>query len=212
VPPLVAASLAAASVLEASVRFEALVDRVQACRLCPTMEGRRRVLSGANGPLGARVLFVAEAPGRLGGDRTGIPLDADQAGRNFAELLAVAGLRRDEIFITNAVLCNPRTPAGNNRPPGRAELVNCQPHLADVLAVVPARLVVALGAVALAALGGIADHGLRLREDVGQPTTWHGRVLVPLYHPGPRARIHRPANQQRQDFRRLRGTIDALGV
>ena len=42
----------------------------QACRVCPRMEGRRRVLGAGNGPLDARVLFVAEAPGRLGDDRT----------------------------------------------------------------------------------------------------------------------------------------------
>jgi DNA polymerase len=82
--------------------FERLVEAVQGCRRCPTMEGRRRVLGPANGRLDARVLFVAEAPGRLGGDRTGVPLSSDQTGRNFARLLGAAGLRRDEVFVTNA--------------------------------------------------------------------------------------------------------------
>src|SRR5206468_4905877 len=109
--------------------YEALVARAQACRLCPRMEGRRRVLGPGNGPPDARVLFVAEAPGRLGGDRTGVPLSSDQTGRNFARLLAAAGLRRDEVFVTNAVLCNPRSTGGLNRPPGRVELANCREHL-----------------------------------------------------------------------------------
>ena len=47
------------------------------------MEGRTRALGQGNGPLDARVLFVAEAPGRLGADRTGVPLSGDQTGRNF---------------------------------------------------------------------------------------------------------------------------------
>src|SRR3954465_5669732 len=113
--------------------YPTLVAEVQSCRRCPTMEGRRRVLGPANGRLDARVLFVAEAPGRLGGDRTGVPLTSDQTGRNFAGLLAGARPRRGEVFVTNAVLCNPRCPRGLNRPPAPAELVNCRPHLAATL-------------------------------------------------------------------------------
>jgi uracil-DNA glycosylase family 4 len=185
------------------VDFEALVAQVQACRRCPAMEGRRRVLGAANGPLDARALFVAEAPGRLGGDRTGVPLAADQTGRNFARLLAEARLRRDEVFVTNAVLCNPRCRRGLNRPPSRSELASCRRHLAATLEIVAAPIVVSLGVVALAALAAIEPHGLRLRAHVGQPTPWRGRTLVPLYHPGPRAQIHRPFATQAADFRRL---------
>src|SRR6185312_15467484 len=54
--------------------FDALIETVAACRACPSMEGRRRVLSHANGHVDARVLFIAEAPGRLGAELTGIPL------------------------------------------------------------------------------------------------------------------------------------------
>jgi uracil-DNA glycosylase family 4 len=191
------------------VDFDRLVAEVQACRRCPTMEGRRRVLGPANGRLVARALFVAEAPGRLGGDRTGVPLTSDQTGRNFARLLGEAGLRRDDVFVTNAVLCNPRCPRGLNRPPSRAELANCRAHLAATLALVSAPLVVSLGAVALAALGALEPHRLSLRAHVGQATPWAGRTLVPLYHPGPRAQIHRPYAAQAADFRRLRDdTID----
>jgi uracil-DNA glycosylase len=185
------------------VEFEALVVQVQACRRCPAMEGRRRVLGAPNGPLDACAIFVAEAPGRLGGDRTGVPLSSDQTGRNFARLLAEAGLRRDEVFVTNAVLCNPRCPRGLNRPPTRSELANCRPHLAATLRVVAAPIVVSLGAVALAALAEIEPHGLSLRQHVGQPTPWRDRTLVPLYHPGPRAQIHRPFATQAADFRQL---------
>ncbi len=76
--------------LPRQAHFGALVARAQACQRCPRMVGRTRVLSAQNGPLDARVLFVAEAPGRLGGDRTGVPLSADQSGCNFAEFLSGA--------------------------------------------------------------------------------------------------------------------------
>ena len=183
--------------------FEALVAEVQACRRCPAMANRRRVLGPANGPLAARVLFVAEAPGRLGGDRTGVPLTSDQTGRNFGRLLAHAGLPRDEVFVTNAALCNPRSPRGLNRPPSRAELASCREHLRRTLDLVAAPVVASLGAVALRQLDAIEPHGLVLSRDVGRPAGWRGRLLVPLYHPGPRAQVHRPFGRQIEDFTRL---------
>lgn len=167
------------------------------------MAGRRRVLGAANGRPGALVMFVGEAPGRHGGERTGVPFSGDRTGRNFTALLPLAGLARDDIFITNAVLCNPRDARGRNRAPRREELAACRGWLAGQLAVVDAPVVVPLGAVALAALDALGPHGLRLREAVGRPRAWLGRTLVPLYHPGPRAQLHRPFAAQCDDFRAL---------
>ena len=61
--------------------FAALAARAQACVRCARMAGRRRVLGAGNGPVHARVLFVAEAPGRFGGDRTAVPSRATAAAR-----------------------------------------------------------------------------------------------------------------------------------
>ena len=167
------------------------------------MDGRRRVLNEANGSPGARVMFIAEAPGRLGGEITGVPLSGDASGKRFTRLLELAGLTRAEVFITNAVLCNPRSPAGTNRPPSRGELLNCAGWLRRQIDLVDAPLVATLGAVALAALDRIEPHGVTLRGHVGQPVRWRGRILVPLYHPSPRAGLSRAYTEQYEDFRRL---------
>jgi uracil-DNA glycosylase family 4 len=180
--------------------FATLCTDAAACQLCATMDGRRRVLTPANGRPGARVLFIGEAPGRFGGERTGVPFSGDRTGQNFEHLLEVAGLARADIFITNAILCNPRDEGGRNRGPSREELANCRPFLTRQLATIDAPFVVTLGAIALAALNALAPHGLRLREAVGQPIGWQGRTLVPLYHPGPRAQLHRPLATQQADF------------
>lgn len=183
--------------------FAQLVEQVQACRLCARMEGRRRVLSVANGNLHASVLFIAEAPGRLGGDRSGIPLSQDQTGRNFTLLLQAAGLSREAIFITNAVLCNPRDEAGRNAPPTPREIRACSPHLRQTLAILSPHTIVTLGQVALKALKLIAPHEIELARDVGKALAWNGYQLLPLYHPGPRAQLHRPFETQLEDFRQL---------
>lgn len=183
--------------------FANLVARATACRACPEMAGRRRVLGPGNGDPRASVLFVAEAPGRLGGELTGVPLSRDQSGRRFERLLGLAGLPRERIFITNAALCNPQDGRGRNRPPSRAEVERCRPWLTETLDVVAAAVVVALGATALAALGRIEPHGLTLRADVGRRVPWRGVWLLPLYHPSPRAGLSRSYIQQDEDFRRL---------
>ncbi|HZS00856.1 MAG TPA: uracil-DNA glycosylase [Chloroflexota bacterium] len=183
--------------------FAALVARAQACTRCARMAGRRRVLGPGNGPPDARLLFVAEAPGRFGGDRTAVPLHGDRSGATFAYLLAAAGLERTQVFVTNAVLCNPRDAAGRNARPTPAELRNCSAHLAAQIAVIDPPWVVALGHTALRALALLAPHGARLAADVGRPRPWYGRWLVPLYHPGPRALIRRPLAAQVEDYREL---------
>ena len=55
----------------------------------------------------------------------------------------------------------------------------------------------------LAALGRIEPHGAGLRSHVGQTMVWQGRLLVPLYHPSPRAGLSRSYAEQDEDFRRL---------
>ena len=190
--------------------FEALVAEAAACRRCEAMCGRSAVLSAHNGRTGARVMFVGEAPGRQGGDRTRVPFSGDQSGRNFSRYLASIALAREEVFITNSALCNPRAGTGANRRPTREEVSNCSEFLRRQIEVVAPRVVVTLGAVALAALRAVEYHRLTLKENVGQIQRWHGRLLVPLYHPSPQVLAsHRREPQQLEDYRAV---ARALGL
>lgn len=182
-------------------QFEALVAEAAACRRCEAMCGRSAVLSAHNGRVGARVLFVGEAPGRQGGDRTRVPFSGDQSGRNFSRYIASVGLAREEIFITNSALCNPRGETGANRRPTRLEVSNCSGFLRRQLEVIDPRVVVTLGAVALEALRAVEYHPFTLKENVGQIQNWGGRLLVPLYHPSPQVLAsHRREPQQLEDY------------
>lgn len=180
--------------------FGELVEHVVGCHACPRMEGRARVLGTANGNLRAQLLFVAEAPGRLGAEISGIPLYGDQTGRNFQALLDYSGIRREDVFITNAVLCNPQDGENKNATPTKMEINQCSFHLRATLEIIQPRIVVALGSIALNALNTIEVHNATLAQDVGKPIAWNGRLLIPMYHPGPRARVHRCLNFQQQDF------------
>ncbi len=195
-----------------AARLAALAGVVAACRRCPAMADRRRVLGTANGSPRATVLLVGEAPGRLGADRTGIPFFGDASGRRLDRLLDAGGWSRRELFITNAVLCNPRDARGRNRPPARAELTNCRDHLAATLDLVRPRLVVALGRRPAAALGALHPHALA-RAQPGALERWpHPSVpwIAWVLHPSPCTQTHRPFSVQEADWRRLRHEFATL--
>lgn len=186
--------------LQAYTALEALIDDVQGCRLCPEMEGCARVLSWANGPPAAKIMFIGEAPGRLGADRTNVPFHGDKAGDNFEQLIELAGLTRREIFITNAILCNPRDERGNNAPPSKSSIRNCSTNLQKQIEAIDPAIVVTLGSVALEATRLIDPHELTLSSAVRTAHSWSGRILVPLYHPGARAMVHRNFTAQTADY------------
>jgi DNA polymerase len=188
--------------------FAALAAEAAACRRCEAMCGRTAVLSERNGTTAARVMFIGEAPGRQGGDRTRVPFSGDQSGRNFTRYIASINLAREEIFITNSVLCNPRKESGANRKPSTSESLNCAALLRRQLELVAPSVVVTLGAVALAALSRIEYHQFTLKDSAGRVCAWNGRLLVPLYHPSPQVLAsHRREDAQLRDYAALAHAI-----
>jgi len=182
--------------------FVSLIAEAAACVRCPAMCDRAAVLSELNGSIGARVLFIGEAPGRKGADRTHVPFSGDQSGKNFDRFLTSVGLARSEIFITSAALCNPRTATGANRRPTSKELRNCSDFLQRTIELIDPRVIVTLGGVALEALKSIESHQFTLRDDAAKLRDWNGRTLIPLYHPSPQVLItSRDERAQLRDYR-----------
>ena len=184
--------------------FDQLTAEAAACVACERMRERRAVLSHLNGTIHPRLMFIAEAPGRNGGDRTRIPFHGDTSGQNFEILLTSTGLTRAEIFIANSVLCSPRKPSGANDRPTKAEIRNCSGFLRRLIELLNPPVIATLGAVALDALRLIEPHDYSLREHAANILHWNGRLLVPLYHPSPQVIITvRPLEQQKRDYRML---------
>jgi DNA polymerase len=182
-------------------RFNELVNDAAGCTLCPAMCGRSAVLSELNGSPDARIMFIGEAPGRKGADRTRVPFSGDQSGANFDRYLGSINLTRKEIFITSAALCNPRSESGANRKPTQKELSNCASFLRRTIELVDPRVIVTLGSVALEALKRIQYHELSLKTAAAQIQSWNNRVLVPIYHPSPQVLAsHRREAEQLRDY------------
>ncbi len=180
--------------------FDILSDAVRYCTRCERMHSSQRILSRSVGSLSSPIMFIGEAPGRLGADLSGVPFYGDKSGDNFQALLEHAGIDRTSVFVSNAVLCNPRDEDGRNATPNRQELSNCSGFLSRQIELVDPKIVVTLGASALEALSLIERHEYTLSACVRTTCQWFGRTLIPLYHPGQRAMVHRSFANQRSDY------------
>ena len=130
-----------------------------------------------------RLMLIGEAPGETEVVK-GRPF-VGRAGKNLDEFLHLAGLQREEIFVTNAVKIRPTEigPTGRtrNRAPNREELSLFTPWLLKEIKAVRPRALVTLGNVPLKALAGPRStvgecHGQWLDSQAGVP-------LFALYHP-----------------------------
>jgi uracil-DNA glycosylase family 4 len=121
----------------------------------------------------AEVMIVGEAPG-ASEDKQGRPF-VGRAGKLLDELLAEAGLEREQVYITNVVKARPP----GNRDPRKDEVAHHMPWLEAQLALIQPRLVVPLGRHALAHFSDDA----KISEVHGTEVTERGRSLFPMYHP-----------------------------
>jgi len=183
--------------------FRKLSKNSSLCRLCPAMSDLPAILSSKNGSVHTDLVFIAEAPGRLGSGRTGIPFHGDRSGDNFEQLLNHVGLKRKDIFITNAVLCNPLK-NGNNRRPTIKEIDNCISFLENLINLITPKIISTLGGVGLEAINRIFSVSYKLADVVASPLPIGKFILFPLYHPSPRViYTRRSLDQQKKDFKKL---------
>ena len=79
-------------------QWEQLRQQCMSCRACGLADTRTNVVFGVGSPT-AEVLLVGEAPG-ASEDQQGEPF-VGAAGKLLDDMLAMIGLRRQEIYITN---------------------------------------------------------------------------------------------------------------
>ena len=175
------------------------------CRECAALvKCRSRVVPG-DGAIPAEVMFVGIAPGRFGGDQTGIPFSGDRSGILLRHMLARVHI--DDVFITNLVRCNPRDARGRNRDPLAGEIGNCRKHLEAEIAIVRPRVIVCLGAMAWRHIASVDSN---LPFDPTRPKIHRHvyAIIYPMYHPGYVIRGAYPKRRYFRDFLRLRRYLD----
>ena len=153
--------------------FEKLKQEYSTCTKCPALcSSRSQVVFGSGNPQ-AEVLFIGEAPG-ANEDKQGIPF-CGMSGQVLNELLASVGLSREDIFITNTILCRPE----NNRNPAKDEVENCRERLDTLIAIMQPKVIVTIGNFATERiLGKKGITSLR-----GKVFEVEGKKIVPVIHP-----------------------------
>lgn len=154
---------------------------VRACTRCPLHTERRNAVPG-EGPENARILVVGEAPGRAE-DEQGRPF-VGPAGRLLNHLLELAGLRREDVYITNVVKCRPP----GNRDPKPEEIAACLPYLELQINLIKPLLVIAVGRIAgktLYEMAGLRWSSIKAARGKLRSVTLagHKTLLIVTYHP-----------------------------
>lgn len=182
---------------DALVRLRA---SIQTCRRCEALvRCRSRVVPG-DGSVPASVMFIGIAPGRLGGDRTGVPFSGDRSGQLLRRMIKRSGIKR--VFITNLVRCNPRDAAGRNRDPTADEIASCRGYLRLEFSIARPRIVACLGRMAWEEVAG---RGIAFEPRRGKPSKVDGLLYFPMYHPAFVNRGAYPIKLYTRDFARLAG-------
>lgn len=177
----------------AAETLQLIADDVRTCTRCKLHSGRTRAVPGT-GPADAKIMLIGEGPG-YHEDRQGLPF-VGSSGKFLDELLAMAGLRRNDVFIGNVVKCRPP----QNRDPQPDEVETCTSHfLYRQIDVIDPPVIVTLGRFSMS----LFLPGERIMRIHGQPCAHNNRLIVPMLHPA--AALHQPQNRPliEADFRRL---------
>jgi len=171
-----------------------LAEEIRACTRCPLAHHRQQAVV-YRGSLSPRVVFVGEAPGAAE-DREGIPF-VGRSGKLLDDAIARIAPELGSFGVLNVLKCRP--------PRNRFDLVaarTCRPYLDRQLALLRPRLLVPLGARALATVDPDAP---RILSSAGSPRYGPTGPLFPLLHPAAALRSRRLRERWDSD-------VTALGV
>ena len=153
--------------------WEELQNECNRCRACALSATRKNVVFGV-GNTEAEVLFIGEGPG-ANEDEQGLPF-VGAAGKLLDDMLAMIGLKREAVYITNIVKCRPP----HNRDPLNTEKDACIGYLRRQVAMMRPKIIVCLGRIAAAEL---IKPDFKITQEHGQFFEKRGVQMTALYHP-----------------------------
>ena len=174
------------------IALNEIAAEVRECPKCELCKSRTHAVPGEGDPH-ARIMLIGEGPG-YHEDQQGRPF-VGASGKFLSELLAHAGLTREDVFITNVVKCRPP----GNRDPLPDEIAACSNYLDRQIEAINPDVIVTLGRFSMARWFA----GERISKIHGQPRKSNGRLIVPMFHPA--AALHQQSirPQIEEDFRKL---------
>ena len=184
--------------------LDALKQKILEDGICLELAGQATNLVMGDGNPDADIVFIGEAPGKRE-DEQGLPF-VGASGKFLNEMLAEAGMVRDDVYITNIVKYRPP----NNRDPLPEEKKEFWPYLLKQLQVIQPKVVITLGRHSMEYF----LPGMKISQVHGEPKRIvfgdDHLVIVPLYHPA--AALYNGSLRQTliDDFLRVPGIIEQL--
>lgn len=150
------------------------------CSKCKELCKNRTTIVSGIGPYDAKIMIVGEAPGETE-DLSGEPF-VGRAGKLLDKILESAGIKREQVYITNTVKCRPP----KNRTPEPQEIDNCGVYLWMEIRNIKPRLIITLGKTPLLKLVTL-KKSTKLADFLGReiPKEWPGieTTILPCLHP-----------------------------
>jgi uracil-DNA glycosylase family 4 len=168
-----------------------VAEEASTCTKCRLSTTRTQVVFGVGDP-DADLLFIGEAPG-LHEDKQGEPF-VGAAGQLLTRMLGEIGLTREEVYIANILKCRPP----GNRDPQEDEIETCTPWLIEQISLIQPQVIVTLGNFATKFVLQTQTGITRMR---GSVYPWHGRKVIPTFHP---AAVLRGGGEKGRQFGELR--------
>jgi len=157
-----------------------IAKEVSACTKCALHESRKKSVPG-DGLATAEIMFIGEGPG-FHENEQGHPF-VGASGKFLDQLLAQAGLTREEVFIANVVKCRPP----GNRDPLPDELAACDIYLEAQIEAINPSIIVTLGRFSMNKF----FPGAKITVVHGQMRRIGDRFVIPMFHPA--AALHQAA-------------------
>jgi uracil-DNA glycosylase len=144
----------AAALVPPHAELKALREAARSCQACPLWERGTQTVFG-EGRAHVPLMLIGEQPGDVE-DRQGRPF-VGPSGKLLDRALVEIGVRREDVYVTNAVKHFKWEPRGKRRihvTPNAREIAACRPWMLAEIAAVRPRAIVCLGATAAQALLG----------------------------------------------------------
>lgn len=156
-----------------------IASEVSVCTQCSLHATRKKSVPGV-GPENAEIMLIGEGPGQ-NEDIQGLPF-VGNAGKFLSDLLGLAGLKREDVWIGNVVKCRPP----GNRDPLPDELSACDKYLERQIAAINPKIIITLGRFSM----GKFMPGAKVSAVHGQMRKIGNRFVIAMFHPA--AALHNP--------------------
>lgn len=184
------------------IEIEKLNKKIRNCKKCSLWKVRKNVVPG-EGPVNAEIMIVGQAPG-VEENKVGKPF-VGRAGKFLNELLKIAGVKREKVFINSPLKCLPQPPP--NRKPTKKEIEACLPYLRKQIEIINPQKFILLGEVAFKVFFPKKKLGAfrgRWTPPTPHPFFKGNKKFFITYHPAAGLRFPKIKKILEKDFKKIK--------